>query len=232
MKKITLALSIALTACSHLPDNEQLITTLTKVNPHESLICQYQKSLDKQKPETASNWYLWRNPNRIETYDDFSNQGEIWEKNSAGQISYTRLFYNEKVALDFTAGDLSAIGASQDWNTLGSLIDTKNFGKELKLLDSHDNNIQQYSGISNGAATEVDWLPALQLPSSVTKKLSSGTVVITLKKCGNTTKSLQYFPSNTDIKNFRHLDFTDLGDMEDDPLVQKIVQVIGHQHSH
>jgi hypothetical protein len=93
--------------------------------------------------------------------------------------------------------------------------------------------IEHYKGIINGVLTEVDWSPALQLPVHLNKALPDGNLTLTITKCGNNAK-LNISPiTKTELDDFRHLDYTDLGDMEDDPMVKHIEQLMGgHHHEH
>lgn len=116
---------------------------------------------------------------------------------------------------------------------LTSLVDPKMFGKELTLL-SKDNSdgltVEYYSGTINNVATEVDWLPALKLPARLVKKLPDGTVALTLSECNKGSKFVVKPITKAELDNFRRLDYTDLGDMEDDPMVQHIEKLLGGHH--
>lgn len=212
-----------------LPEN---LAVLASAN--DALACRYQKlTNDHQGRQHTANWYFWREPQRTESRDVLSNQGEIWERNQAGQLFYTRLFFNERVALEFVPGDLAATGSTATWGQLSSLIDPGLLGKDLSLLDKGSQNgnvVEYYQGIVNHVAVEVDWLPSLRLPARLSKKLPEGEVTLTLSECAGK-DGLDIKPtSNADLSSFKRLDFTDLGDMEDDPLVRHIEQLMGGHH--
>ncbi len=228
------ALIACLTACAGnttrpLPDSLAGLSTTTPI------ACQFDKELSDGKTSQHSNWYFWRQPQRTETRDEGSKQGEIWEKNAAGQFFYTRIFYNERVALDFVPGDLAATASTPSWKVLSSLLDPNSLGKELALVGKENVNriaVEHYSGSIKGIETEVDWLPDTQLPARLSKKLPEGTVTLSLSQCGQ--QALKTKPiSKPELDNLRHLDFTDLGDMEDDPMVQHLEKLMGgHHHDH
>ncbi len=231
---LTSSLIFLLSACAipakntyTLPENLSAITT---TNP---LACRFEKQLiNGQKPQ-STNWYFWRDTQRTETRDELSNQGEIWERNKAGQLFYTRIFYKERVALEFVPGDLTAMGNTVSWQQLGSLIDPATLGKELVLQKKESINqvaVEYYSGTLNGVLTEVDWLPAMQLPARLTKKLPEKTLMVTLSECTQVSKLAVQPVTKSELDNFRHIDYTDLGDMESDPMVQHIEQLIGENH--
>ncbi|MDO9103607.1 MAG: hypothetical protein Q7U57_01465 [Methylovulum sp.] len=199
------------------------------------LACRFDKQMaDGISPQNSS-WYFWREAQRTETRDERSNQGEVWERNHAGQLFYTRLFYNERVALEFVPGDLAATGATTSWAQLSSIIDPNILGKELPLLSKETSGktvVEYYSGTVKGVATEVDWLPALQLPARIVKQLPEGAVTLVLAECGKGSKFAMTPITKTELDKFRHLDYTDLGDMEEDPMVQHLEQLMGGGHHH
>jgi hypothetical protein len=58
-----------------------------------------------------------------------------------------------------------------------------------------------------------------------------GTVTLTLSACGKQSQFPTKPITKAELDSFRRLDFTDLGDMEDDPMVHHIEQLLGgHQH--
>jgi hypothetical protein len=225
---------LCLTACADSGQHPvSLPEGLAGLASSPQLACRYEKQvLDVNKPQTT-NWYFWRQEQRTETRDELSNQGEIWEYKKPGELLYTRLFYNERVALEFVQGDLATTGTAPSLQQLTSLVDPKMFGKELTLL-SKDNSdglpVEYYSGTINNVATEVDWLPALKLPARLVKKLPNGTVALTLSECDKRSKLSVKPITKTQLDEFRRLDYTDLGDMEDDPMVQHIEKLLGGHH--
>lgn len=201
-------------------------------NPH-SLACQFEKKLVTEKNSQSSKWYFWRQARRTETRDALTKQGEIWERNNAGQFFYTRLFYNERVAVEFMPGDLKATGASASWQQLSSIVDPNTLGKELALTGKENLDkmtVEYYRGTLNGIDTEVDWLPALQLPARIAKKQPDGIFQLSLSGCDELSKAAMQPISKVELDEFRHLDYADMGDMELDPVVQHIEQLMGGHH--
>lgn len=228
------SLILLLTACAgSATKTHTLPKGLAEITSISPLACRFEKQTTDEKNPQSSNWYFWREAQRTETRDELSNQGEIWERNNAGQFFYTRLFYNERIALEFVPGDLAAIGTAASWRQLTSLIDPSMLGKELSLVGKDNANgiaIEHYRGTLNSVATEVDWLPALQLPARIVKKLPEGSVTLILAECAKESKFAVKPIVKSELDNMRHLDYTDLGDMEDDPTVQHIEQLMGGHH--
>lgn len=235
MKKILIsALILCLNACASFGTKTYTLPEgLAGLANSNQLACRYEKQVTDADIPQKTNWYFWREEQRTETRDELSNQGEIWEYKKPGEYFYTRLFYNESVALEFVQGDLATTGTAPSLQQLTSLVDPKMFGKELTLL-SKDNSdgltVEYYSGTINNVATEVDWLPALKLPARLVKKLPDGTVALTLSECNKGSKFVVKPITKAELDNFRRLDYTDLGDMEDDPMVQHIEKLLGGHH--
>jgi hypothetical protein len=235
MKILLLLAPILLAACASLSEKsytlpENLQATL---GPDQAIACRFSKQASGADGQPATNWFFWREPQRTESRDALSNQGELWERNQAGQFFYTRLFYREKVALEFVPGDLAAIGSSANWAQLSSLIDPNLLGKELTLTKKSSQNgnaVEYFTGTIHGIATEVDWLPSVQLPARLVKKLPEGEITLTLLECTAKT-GLGLQPINkAELDSFRRLNYTDLGDMEDDPMVRHLEHLMGGHH--
>ncbi|MDD2724950.1 MAG: hypothetical protein PHH59_13130 [Methylovulum sp.] len=234
--KTTFAFSLflILTACAGSATKSYILPEGLAGFAKETLLaCRFEKQTGGENNTQKSNWYFWRQKQRTETHDERSQQGEIWERNEAGQLFYTRLFYNEHVALEFVPGDLAATGATPSWQQLTSLIDPKTLGKELVFVGKENLDgvlVEYYKGTVNNVETEVDWLPVLQLPARLIKKQPEGSVSLAISDCGNEAKFTVKPITKAQYDNLRHLDYTDLGDLENDPMVQHLEQVMGTQH--
>jgi hypothetical protein len=234
-KLLTATVLLLLSACASSSKNGYSVPeNLSQLSASSSLACRFEKQMVKAQPTRSSNWYFWRDANHTETRDELSRQGEIWQLMANQQFFYTRLFFAEKTALDFFPADLAALGNAPVWTQLTTLVDTQQFGKGLVLVSQNKQNpqhpVEYYSGVLGGVKTDVTWLPALQLPAQLVKMLPEGQFTLTLKECA-TPEHLTVKPmSKTDLDNFRHIDYTDLGDMENDPTVKRIEQLMGGHH--
>ncbi len=199
--------------------------------------CTYEKSITENGVVASSAWHFWRWTNRTESKDELSRQGEIWQKNATGQIFYTRIFYPERVALEYMPGDMLAIGVQPNWKKIeAGLIDPAQLGRELRLVNRQQNSglaLEHYAGKTNGSDIQVDWLPSLGLPIRVEKQFQGQVVSLSMKECSDLAKGKTMPIATRELDGYRHIDFSDLGDMESDPVVQKIIATIGgHTHHH
>jgi hypothetical protein len=233
MKHLSVLSLIVLLAACAVSEKHPIILPegLADIATTSPIACQFEKQ-SANNPKNST-WYFWREELRTETRDEVSNQGEIWERNNAGHFFYTRLFYNERIALEFVPGDLAATDVAPSWRLLSSLVDPSTLGKELPLMGKDiigSNTVEHYSGNLNGIITEIDWLPSLQLPTRLVKKLPEGTITLTLTKCSKELDTSVKPITKAELDNLRHLDYTDLGDMEDDPMVRHLEQLMGELH--
>jgi len=210
----------------------QDLVSLTQSTP---ISCQYQKSYVTNGKINQGNWYFLRQQNRTESRDEVARQGEIWQRDSGQHLFLTHVFFTEKAALDYTASDLKASGRLPSWDSAWSIIDPSMLEKELRLVDKATDNsglVQEtYRGKVNGINTEVQWLPGLKLPSSISHPDSSDKQSLRLVNCWPINKATIQPTTDSTLSAYRHIDYSDLGDMETDPLVQKIVALSGG-HSH
>lgn len=208
--------------------------SLAGLDPSTPLGCRYEKHMTHGQQERRSNLYFWREAQRTETRDEASKQGEIWQRDGKDKLFYTRLFYPERVALEYTPGDLATVGSTATWEQVAALVDPQALGKTLQVQGRTGFagvEAERYTGTENGVATEIDWLPGLKLPARVQRKSPEGVFELTLAECADISKAKQQPITRQELDGLRHIDFTDLGDMESDPAVQRIeAQLGGHHH--
>lgn len=210
---------------------------LQGLNGTAPLACSYAKQVAANGKESGSVWNFWRWPERTETRDEYTQQGEIWQRDAGGRIYHTRLFYPERVALEYMPGDLAATGHTPIWEQLqAGLVDPRQLGTQLRLTGQEQSaglQLEQYSGTVDGIVTEVDWLPSLRLVSHIAKRFPAQTVTLEMRECRELAQAQAQPLSSRELDSYRHIDFTDLGDMESDPMVQRIVELAGgHSHPH
>lgn len=223
-------------ACSSNPTiPDQTAQRLSRLSGSPNLLCRYNKTASTDRGQTPRVWYFWRQPGRTETYDERSRQGEVWTLDPVGQVFYRRIFYDQRATLDYAPGDLAASGKKVSWDHLLSIVDPALLGTKLKRADREPHSpYQRYSGaVSEDATEDVLWLPRLRLPYRVTTTSHGGANTLNLLDC---TQSLHatFRPASEDtLSGYRQLEFSDLGDMETDPLVQQVSLLMGgHHHTH
>lgn len=232
-----LFLSLSLAACASSPHHAQVMPqNLSALSADIPLACEYEKRVTTSGHAALhpSDWHFWRDHSRTETRDDQTRLGETWERDSQGGLSYTRIYYDEKAMLEYNSVDLLTSGQQPDWQQLWSLIDPKTLNRELKRIETDvisGISLEHYSGEMDGMHVELDWLPSLKLPAYLEKKHFDGSFSLKLKACHTVSPAVGEALSKTDFRSFRQLEYTDLGDMESDPQVQRILKSTG-EHVH
>lgn len=193
-----------------------------------------------QKPEQhhTTPWYFWRSDNRVETRDAHGENGEVWESDPRGQISYTKLFHPAGKAIDYTPGDLRALAINTDWNQIKSIIDPQLLGTHLKRSGEQTvdgQRAERYAGAVDGVSTEVLWLPEMKLPARIEKTRGGGGVTVSLRmaECKPLASAPWTMTSDTRMQSYQHIDYADLGDKEGDPFVKNILhqtERLHHEH--
>lgn len=209
-------------------------TALAALSADDPMTCRYRKERVHGDPNLHSSWEFIREPQRTESYDGATRQGEIWERDTQGRLTLTHVFTDEKVALDYSTGDLKAAGRLPVWASVWSIVDPGLFGKALTLQGKTAKGglvLETYAGQLAGVDTKIDWLPALKLPARIQKTSPTGTDSLSLEQCWPMAKAPRLPTPESQLNHYRHIDYSDLGDMETDPIVQKIVALSGgHAH--
>jgi hypothetical protein len=232
---VTVLTSLMTIGCSKSDNDAPNTASFAGLSEDTALSCLYKKTSAIENGSSSSDWHFVREKNRTESRDSASQQGEIWERDSQGRLFLTHVFFAEQAALDYSPGDLNASGRLPAWEAAWSIIDPTLLGKELKLIKktTDGNGIAEeiYQGKWAGNETEIHWLPGLRLPTYVKKQAADGQQTLTIMNCWPIDKAAIQPTNESTLSAYRHIDYSDLGDMETDPLVQKIVALSGG-HSH
>jgi len=216
----------------------ELPARLSTFSPETPITCHYQKQVfvKGQPASSPADWYFWRDVHHTETRDTASRQGDLWERDNRGQLTYTRIFLDEQVTLEYSNVDLLTSGMTPQWSQLRSLVNPEILGSALKRQPVATRStlaLEHYAGILDGLVTDIDWLPQLQLPARIGKKNDQGGFSLQLTTCHPLEQS-PWKPGSLEARNrFRALEYTDLGDMESDPQVKRLLTRMGEQaHVH
>ena len=167
-------------------------------------------------------WYLLRSPGKLEIRDGKSTVGELWERQPDGQIYFTKLFHNHKRAIDYYYGDLMALKQKVDWGKINRMVDSNILkqapvsGKKTKVKGAPAIILKTEK---DGVKTEILWLPEKQIPARMIQHFPKRTVAIDLLE----TWPLEEAPvSHSKKGDYKHTDFSDIGDLEADPFFRQL----------
>jgi hypothetical protein len=177
-------------------------------------------------------WFIDRKMNVISTFNGDNQRGEIWTRDHRGDVEYTRVFMEDKKLVEYTTGELKTQNKLPDWNQLSSIFDPKvieslkisgekmHFGEKVLVLEGKINNVQ----------TTIWWIPKLKIPSYVLEKQGNVDTSMTLKEIYNQTPITWKWLDTAAYDSFSRIDASDIGDMESDPFVKKLLEIDGHVH--
>lgn len=210
--------------------------SLSGLDGSMALSCHYQKRITDDRAGRQGDFYFWREARRVETRDQLSGQGEIWERDPSGKLFYTHLFFPEHVALEYMPGDLATTGSTATWEQVAALTGPAILGQNPQpqgRASFAGIGEERYAGNLGETTVEIDWLPSLNLPSRILQKSPKTTVELVLAECTALSQGKVKPITAEELHNLRHIDFSDLGDMESDPVVQHISELMGgHHHDH
>ncbi len=179
-------------------------------------------------------WYLKREPQRITIYKP--NMGDIWLRDQAGQISFERIFHDDRTVVEYTAGELRTLGVTPVWGELASIFDPARLQK-LKA-QGRKAGVASYQGKLGEEQVKVEWLNESSLPRLLVRSAHGKSVRFTLlKQPAPLPESI--VASHRAMDDYTRLDASDFGDMEYNPVVKKAMHLdvlLGwrteHEHSH
>lgn len=198
--------------------------------------CRYQLQWQTTPDENPQfrDWFFWRTADNVQTRDADGEQGEIWQLTATKNIVYRKLYYADKVAVEYMPADLLVNNQAFAWEKLTSMLseDELEALKPVKSLKVLGRAAEQREGTINGQALQVIWMVNEKLPAQIIRTSQSGRQVLKLIAI-NSLENVDFKPiSDRELADYRHIDAADLGDMEHDPVVQKILRKEGHQHHH
>ena len=195
-----------------------------------ALAARYALQVGKQRTD----WYLWRDKDTVETANTAVGQNNLWERLADGSYHYRRVFNQEQRVVEYVPGELRARNAEPDWRTLSSVVSPLLL-EQLKRGASRTlfgQKATHYSGVAGGRPIDVWWLERDQIPASL--RIGSGADAQRMRLVDVRAEAPDSWPraSEARIAAYALLDASDLGDMESDPFVARLLQAEGHSHAH
>ena len=178
-------------------------------------------------------WTLARDAGRV-TYSfgqAAARRFDVWMQRAA-ELRLVRVFPGDKTSVEYTDGQLRALGSHRSWQQLGSLLPAHPAKLGLKPLGSSTSQgrkTQRFEGTLNGDRVLVHWLESEQLPAQLTVTNARRERTITLQKLVVGRAEL---PPEAETKRYRRIDAADLGDLEHDPFVKRNGSLLNAPHHH
>jgi hypothetical protein len=199
--------------------------------------CRYETKViqnNKSKKPSVNPWFFWRTSNMVQTQDADGDHGEIWLRTVNDSIQYRKLYHADKTAVEYMPTDMPTNNMSFNWDKLSNMLSQSELDELKWVKKTHvmNRNAEVYKGKIGKQAIEVVWLTDEKLPASIIKKDKVGTIELHLVEIEALSVARKKPLDVEEIANYRHIDATDFGDMENDPFVKKVTAGNGHHHDH
>ncbi len=188
------------------------------------------------KSGQAADWYFSRRSNEIETAR--GEYAEVWKRDARGEVTLTRVFHADRKLIEYTSGELRTQKRYPDWTTLSAVLDP-HITPALKPVGATSylgRAATRYKGKLDGLNVEVVWLNRESLAAKIVRSSPVGKVTLELKEL-RAAPDIRWPQAGLDkAESYALLDGADLGDMEYDPFVQRVLGRGeghgGHAHHH
>ena len=228
----TAALTLAGAAAAHEGHDHAAPSVVSQQPTTESpaVAARYDLLVNNQRTD----WYLWREGDTIETANVLTGQNNIWQKLGPDAYSYRRVFHKDQRVVEYMPGEVRTLHAEPDWEKLGSVV-SPGLLAELKRGGSKKlfgQKAVRYSGRIGGQTVDLWWLEVARLPARLSMVAKGQRMTMQLKELQPTSPALWPRVDEARIAAYGLIDASDLGDMESDPFVARLLQQDGHSHSH
>lgn len=228
-----LPVNLAIAANNHEHhENEVKTIPAQYVNTENVLLPSISVKFELQTSTQNVDWFMDRKLNSIATFNGASQQGEMWSRNPNGDIEHSRIFLQDKKLVEYTNGELKTQNKLPQWNRLASIFDPKQIEKLNKTGEKVLFGKQAFvlEGALNGVPTIVWWMPEIQIPAYVQQGEGNMSSSLVMKEILTQTPSTWEWANPSMLETYTRLDASDLGDMEGDPFVKKLLELDGHHH--
>jgi len=204
-----------------------LLSMSVRAEPEAALLAaHYRVALTggEDSPPRESDWYLWREANRVETDHPADGLAEVWERDERGELSLRRVFHADRRVLEYSGGELRARGADSSWEALGSVVDPALL-KKLERAGAKslpEGEAVVYRGTADGEQIEIWWLEKLRLPARMTRTRSGSSFTLALQSVRSDAPQDWPRVEEAAIAEYLLIDAADLGDMHYDAFAQRV----------
>lgn len=163
-------------------------------------------------------------------YNPARQIGEWWQLADAKRPRFQRMFGEQQRRIEYTTGDLRVLGVNVNIDSIESfavapLLSRLKAGQQLASCPA----VRHYSGEINGNHYEIHWHPELKLPLLLTvnngKQQRRWQATALIDEPAVKQRFSQWLA-------YRPTDFADIGDMETDPFLAKLITQGFVEHAH
>ena len=189
---------------------------------------------DLKYNQVKTDWYLWREADRIETASAVTGQNQVWERQAPGEYRYRRVFNKDHRVVEYTPGEIKTQNLTPDWAKLASVVSPQLLAdlKRGPVSQRFGQKAVRYSGQVGGQKIDLVWLEEAKVPARLSMIGKGQRLEMQLKELLAQAPADWPRTSEEKIADYGLLDASDFGDMEQDPFVARVLRQDGHDHDH
>jgi hypothetical protein len=184
------------------------------------------------KNKESADWYFIRQDRQIETAR--AGYAEVWRRDERGELTWQRVFHDDRKLVEYTPGQLRTENRVPAWNTLNTVIDVKRLAdlKPVGHAPVFKRAATHYRGKLGDERIEVVWLNREAIPARITRKGKEATYTLTLLALRDAPDPAWPKATPAQTGDYQFIDGADLGDMEYDPFVARLLGTDTHHSAH
>lgn len=185
--------------------------------------------IDIDQHKDTAEWYFARNGQQVSTL--LGEYAEVWQRDERGDLTLTRVFHHDKKLIQYTPGELRTQRRIKDWGSLNGFFDPRHQAelKKVEEITFMGRPASRYAGKAGKDTIEVIWLEKESMLARFSQTGRDGGVTYVLMDLRIQPTENLAEDNLAKAEHYAYIDGSDLGDMEYDPFVRK---VLGEEHGH
>jgi hypothetical protein len=207
------------------------------ITDFQPLTVHYRETRSNQGAGKAvADWYFARRAGEVEAAR--GDSAEVWKRDIRGDITLIRVFHQDQKLIQYTSGELRTQSRYPDWVSLNSIFDPRKISalKRVGTVSYLGRPASCYQGKLDSQKVKVVWLDSEALTAKVVRSWRGNSVTLELKELRTVPDANWPQAGLGKAEAYALLDGADLGDMEYDPFVQRVLgrdgDHGGHAHYH
>jgi hypothetical protein len=175
---------------------------------------------NKKSAASVQTWTLSRRADRI-TFVKGPIE-EIWMRDARGEIGLTRIFRDERGIVDYSPGELKALGVQPRWEMMGTLFDEAAIRMLLPRGVSKlaGREVYRFTGKLGADQVDLSWDAKARVPVRLVRSGPAGRASFELQATHEVAPGIWPI-AGAGSDSFERIDAADFGDMESNPFVRK-----------
>lgn len=197
---------------------------------YQPLSAKYRQTrIDIDRHQHTADWHFFRKAQQVQTSS--GDYAEVWQRDERGELTLTRVFHQDRKLIQYTPGELKTQHRVKDWGSLNGFFDPRHQPglKKIEEVTFMGHPASRYAGKAGRDDVEVIWLEKEAMLARYIVTGRDGSVRYELTDLRTTPEQGRVDDNLKKAENYAYIDGADLGDMEYDPFVRR---VLGEGHDH